>query len=618
MCGIFALLLSHPLDPTDVECGRRGRDMLVHRGPDGAGEFIDRGRGVYIGHRRLKIIDLTERAAQPMQAGGLVLAYNGEIYNYGELRQELGAGGCSFRSESDTEVLLALWQKHGSAALDKIEGMFALILWDGRGARLAVDRFGEKSLFVAETADGVIVSSELRPILSVVRPAVDLDDDLVAEYMSLGYVSLPRTFYRGVRRLEPGTMISVSNGRIGATERYWQPPTLQRGRGPAQPLSERELDRLQALIVDSLRLRLVADVPLCLFLSNGIDSSLVAAICAQDLKRPVETLTVTFPGGDAPDESEAAAAFARRVGIAHRSIAVRDHVGSLTPQSLLDVFGQPNDNTGVVAVQGLAAAARSGGYTVGLTGNGGDEAFFGYQKQAFAWRYRRVYALPEALRGLFGELTTLAVPFSKRAAIFRDVFAVGDHERYAALKNRWALPLLRNFRGFGRWSQRRFGGETDFSMQVPEFERRDVLPGSQLLAVDHGSMKASVELRTPFLDRRLVEALAEFDARSFLAFGRKSVLRRLLARYVPLESVERGKKGLVFPAAPFVEHLQRDAPDGVRVSDSVVATIWERRYEPHWQRLAVRLSLLQALPRWLRRNLSAPTAGPDRVATATI
>jgi asparagine synthase (glutamine-hydrolysing) len=599
MCGIFALLTRRPLTGNDLKLGRAGREALVHRGPDAAGEFVDTQGGLYLGHRRLKIIDLSERAAQPMRAENHVLAFNGEIYNYTDLKREHEAAGRVFRSDSDTEVLLAEWLKYGSAALDRIDGMFAFVMWDGEQAWIAVDRFGEKSLYLAENESGVVVSSELRPLVDLLELSPGWDDEFVAEFMTLGYVSLPRTGYKNVSRLEPGSLVRVSAGVRRESRRYWRLPEVQQGRGKVEEISEKNLDRIQEAILSSLRRRLVADVPICIFLSNGVDSSLVAAMCAKDLGQTIGALTVTLPDGGAPDESAAAERFAANVGIDHRRVTVSDPPQMTGPRYLLDVFGQPNDNTGVTSVHGLARAARSLGYVVGLTGNGGDEAFFGYQKQAFAWRFRHLYALPERLRLFLGWMSAPLDAIWNKASIFRDVFSVRDGERYVSLKNRRVLGVLRQMPGFDAWRRRRFDGGPAFPMFVPDFERRDVLPGQQLLAVDHGSMAASVELRTPFLDRRLFEILAEFDPRAFLAFGHKSVLRRLLARYVSLNLVGTAKMGLVFPPVRFSPSLSSEVPLGSRIPTRAAAAILANRTSPDWERLAVRLALLQAWPQWL-------------------
>ncbi|MEQ8247514.1 MAG: asparagine synthase (glutamine-hydrolyzing) [Alphaproteobacteria bacterium] len=593
MCGVFGMFLSRPLREDDIALGRQGNELLAHRGPDGQGEFFDIGDGVYLGHRRLRIIDLSERAKQPMTRGKTTICYNGEIYNYAELGADLAAAGVCLGTSSDTEVLLQGWLHWGPAVLDRLDGMFAFALWDGATGILAADLFGEKPLYYSETEDGVYAASEIKVLAELLGSAQALDESRLAAFMALGFVPAPETAYRGIKRVMPGTYLIVQDGKISKTVKYWTTPSGEPGRGPVQQLSEKALDRIQEALVLSVSRRLVSDVPLCLFGSSGVDSSLVAGIIGRDLGADIEMLTIRFKD-TAVDESVEAAAMARDVGVEHRIVDGVAQPQDVGWNSLLDLFGQPNDNMSILASLQLAEVARENGYVVGLVGSGGDEAFYGYLKQQFFWRHRRIMALPEPVR-LASRIMSPLAPFSSRIRLFLDLVAVPDGERYIAVKNQPAYRALKQIPSMKLWAKYAFAETgTPLEFEVPRIERDCVLPGSQLDSLDLGSMHVGVELRTPFLSRGLFELLANYDPRSFLAFGQKSIGRRLVARYLPKSGAANGKKGFVFPLDQLLAASMRE-PSVAGLPATVSSEIWKNRFSGSgWGRLAVRLAQADA------------------------
>ena len=593
MCGIFALFSKTPLTDELIRLGRAGMAALEHRGPDARGEFVDRDAGVFLGHQRLKIIDLSEKAAQPMGKAGLTIAYNGEVYGFRAVRRALEEKGEHFLSESDTEVVLSAWRYWGPDAVDHLDGMFAFTLWDGAEAWLVTDHFGEKMLYAATTPWGLAVSSELDALRRTLSPTPRFDAEVVDEFLALGYVSAPRTFYPAIVKLPPASRFCVRGGEIRSREQYWMPPEPEPGRGPVRPIPDSGLDRIQAALVESTSRRLIADVPLCLFLSSGVDSSLVAGVIARDLNASVQCLTIDAPAGNAQDESIAAARIAAHLGLPHRVVAQEPFLDQVGIADLLRLFGQPNDNTGIVSVIAVAAAARQQDFVVGLTGFGGDEIFRGYQKQTFAWENRGLYAKPAWARQLLGRALHAVRPRDSRVRAFEALFALPDNLRYLALKNNPAIAWLRQLPGFDAWAAARFAGRAPFHDQVARFEIADVLPGSQLPAADIGAMSRGVELRTPFLDRRLVETVAAFDPRALLAFGQKSVLRRLQARYVPAEIARKGKVGFVYPVQRVLAERPAPAALPIAVAPGWIQSLWDQRGKSEFQRLTLRLALLE-------------------------
>ncbi len=560
---------------------------------------MDRSAGVYLGHRRLAIIDLSQGGHQPMLRDGLAISFNGEVYNYRHLRDRLSAAGERFQTKSDTEVLLAAWRRQGVQALETVDGMLALALWDGSDGWLAVDRFGEKSLYYATTPAGVYVSSELPVLVRLLAPSVDMSPSGLLAFYALGYVPAPATIYANIRRLRPGHSVRIARGEAQIPVRYWTPPFGIPGRGRPRPLSERELDKVQEALVESTRMRLEADVEPCVFLSSGVDSALIAGMMTRDLGRQAQCITVSFPVGAASDETAAARSIAGRLGLKHEAVESRDDPQAIGVDYMFGLFGQPHDNLTVASVHQMAAAAAGRGFRLALTGMGGDEAFLGYLKYGLFYKRRHYFNLPYGLRRAAGALASPLAPAIPAARAFSSLCAVPDAERYLAVKNLPAYDALRAVPGMAEWARDSFGAwPGPIEYDVPHHDVLETMPNSQLTTLDLGSMRASLELRTPFLSHRVQELVATFDPRSLLAFGQKSVLRRLLHRYLPPDAIESRKRGFSFPSDRFLSQFTR-VPAAPGVPQATAERIWKRRLEARgWRNLATRMAISAAFPAW--------------------
>ncbi len=593
MCGIFGFLLNRPLAGADLERGRRATARLRHRGPDGSGEWMDLERGAYLGHTRLAILDRSEANAQPLSRAGLTLTYNGEIYNFVELREELEAAGHGVTTSGDTEVLFTAWREWGPAALDRFDGMYAFALYDGVRLHLVTDPFGEKPVFWAKTAEGVYFASEAQVLIELLALGFAPSQQEVTSFLALGYLPAPATGYPGMEALPPATHLTLDAGGVVAQRRYWCPPAPQRCGGPVRPLSEAELDRIHEVLTGSLARRLRADVPLGLFLSSGVDSTLVAAILAKDLRADVTAYTVSFPDG--ADESAIASGIARRLGLHHRVIDSRENEDWRdAPGQLAALYATPNDNLTVMAVRQMSELARSR-MTVALSGLGGDEIFFGYQKYVFLYRKRRHYRL-------LAPIVNLAAPFDgalRRLRAWRTASQLlrgCDGWRYLALKNSGMRELLEQLPGVEAWACGLLtDGGTDLAFRVRDFDLHNTLPGSIIPPIDRGSMRAGLEVRTPYLSRDLIETVARLDPRSFLAHGQKEPLRRLLDRYLPREALYAGKQGFVFPETRYLKTCPDQAPEAPLAPEGFREQAWRNRVRPEYGRLAIRIALLARL-----------------------
>lgn len=606
MCGIFAMFLSRPLTEADIAAARAATAQLRHRGPDAQGEWVDRANGVFLGHTRLSIIDLTSSSAQPMHKAGCALSYNGELYNYRALREQLGQLGEVFESKGDVEVFLRAWRRWGPDALNRFDGMFASALWDGEAGHLVVDAFGEKPLLWAETKDGVYVSSEMSVLADLVRPQPQDDPEAWAAFYSLGYFPAPTTGYRGVHRLAPASRLKILQGRACAAIRYWTAPRATPVRGPVRPVSEEQIGQLQRALSESTAGRLEADVPVGLFLSGGVDSSLVACLASRDLGVRVDALTMEFPQASVQDEAPAAARIAAALGLSHQVLRCNDAPELFGPAALLDLYGEPSEFVTVFSLLQLSAAVAQT-YKVALTGFGGDEVTWGYGKHAHFYQRRRWFRAPARLRRLLGRG---AAPLGAMGRNFAATVGVEDWEIYLAQKNGGAVDWLRQLPGFTNWARRATNpaGEP-IEYWVPRFELLDVMPGQHLVGTDLGSMRHGLELRTPFLSRQVLETVATFDPRALIAFGQKSVLRRLLARYLPPELTDQPKTGFTFPLDRFLAGTPPGTAPGTR--PGAVDSAWRHRFDSNARgRIAVRvLEAGMFLERCMARDASRVAFG---------
>ncbi|MBI1318984.1 MAG: asparagine synthase (glutamine-hydrolyzing) [Candidatus Hydrogenedens sp.] len=551
MCGIAGSTA------TDAAILDAMADRLGHRGPDGRGRWHDTGVGMV--HTRLAIIDLTDHAAQPMISpdGRYVLTFNGEIYNYKELRRDLEAMGEHLRTQSDTEVLLLLLARHGSAALVRLSGMFAFALWDRerRELLLARDRLGIKPLVYAPLpGGGLAFASEITALAA--HPGVDLACDRAAlsAYLACLYVPAPATIHRGIRKLPPGHLLRWQAGEAVAVEPWWQPAYAGSRTPTLDEATEELLPLLRAAVTDHM----VADVPVGCFLSGGIDSSVIAALMAEEQRRrggpPVATFTMTFEAA-AYDERGPAAQVAAHIGAQHTELPAEPRLAGLL-QTMVGHFGEPFGNPTALLINDLSRKAREH-VTVALVGDGGDEVFGGYpryQGGLLAGRYRRL--VPGWLRrGVVAPLTGL-IPEShsgrhglRRAREFLTGANLPDAQMYAAWVEYFSPAERQELLGLGEAPPSPIA---ELYARAPSPDPLDAmqqtdllsfLPGNLLAYGDAMSMAHALELRLPLLDYRVVEAVGRIAPGLRMAQGKKTLLKAVARRLLPAEIVDRPKLG---------------------------------------------------------------------------
>ena len=564
MCGIAGYFL--PEGCAGVSTVKPMCDLIRHRGPDDEGFHID--GGCALGMRRLSIIDLsTGRQPISNEDGSVWVVFNGEIYNYRELRDDLEARGHVFRTRSDTETLVHLYEQYGAAGIARLRGMFAYALWDARAKRLllARDRFGKKPLYYAILPRGIYFASELKCLRAAGVP-LEIDRHAMRLYCQFNYIPDPWTPFQAIRKLMPASWLLYDADGSHREEVYWRLP--RPAKVPPDGLSEdAACDELRRIFDESVRLRMIADVPLGAFLSGGIDSGSVVASMAMQSREPVKTFSIGFEEAS-HNELAAAALVARKYKTEHHEIVLRPDCVNLVP-SLVGYFDEPFGDSSAIPTF-LVSEFASRHVKVALSGDGGDELFAGYDSVRVTARMRRADQIPGVLRGVLSALAGV-LPYSAYGKNFlRAVSRPDSLARYFELNSApyylrsrllqpdWMLPAD------GAYLERDFAycalaDEADPVVQALFFEIHAKLTGDMLVKVDRMSMANSLEVRSPLLDQELAEFAMRIPYSWNIRDGRgKRLLVKALGERLPPELLSLPKKGFALPLAAWFRGPLRD------------------------------------------------------------
>jgi len=565
MCGIHGIFRFDQTTVAPAMLSAMG-NVTRHRGPDDEGLHIDGPCGIAM--RRLSIIDLAG-GHQPLSNAddSLWLVCNGEIYNYKELRSELQAKGYHFKTGSDSEVLLHLYDAEGDDFVLRLNGMFDFALWDARRKRLLIgrDRLGVKPLYVMQDDKQLAFATEAKALLALPGCRAELNREAVASYLHLGYVAAPACIFKGIRKLPPGTLLAIENNGVREW-RYWRLPARI-----AHGLSEGEwIERVRAQVEESVRMQMVSDVPIGAFLSGGVDSSAVVAFMAKHSSQPTRTYAIGFTGGAAEtlyNELPYARRVAKLFGTQHQEILVKPDVISLLPK-LLWHMDEPLADTAFITTFLVSEFARQDVKVI-LSGVGGDELFGGYRRylgEHYAQRYLRLPAwlrqtagavarqlpsdrhsgLLNTLRLAKGFLATAELSPDER---YRSYLQVLDRQTISSLllqtDTHQADPLMLAFA--------QAGTEDDLNRMFA-VDAETQLPDDLLLLTDKMSMAVSLECRVPLLDHQLVELAAAMPAQIKVRGGRlKHVLKESLAGVLPDDILNRKKRGFGTPMGAWLK-----------------------------------------------------------------
>ena len=564
MCGIAGTLAVDAAAAADGEAVRRMCDAMVHRGPDDHGYLND--GACALGHRRLSIIDLRPEGAQPMtnEDGSIAVVVNGEIYNFQALRRDLEAKGHTFKSRSDSEVIVHLYEEEGVDFLDHLRGMFALALWDARRRRLVLarDRFGKKPLFYHADAKGLVFASELGALAESGRFERRPNIDAIDAFLSLQYVPSPWTAFEGVHKLPAGCRLICENGKIGAPERYFELRFDQPTTGSLPELTE----RLHEHVLDAVRVRMVSDVPLGAFLSGGLDSSLVVAMMAMQSTQPVKTFSVGFTSKDF-SELPYAKMVSDRYGTDHHEIVVEPDMASVIPEFVRH-YGEPFADSSALPTWYLCEYTRTG-VTVALSGDGADEAFAGYRRYSHSRTARVLRGLPGPLpTALAKTLGSIPIPAAQQVRDYGRRLMEPEHVRFLGLaahiphEDRVALysePMRQRFAE--DLVARRFGElyaastASDPVNRLLDLDIQTYLTDDILTKVDIASMAHSLEVRCPLVDQELMAFAASLPGSMKLrGLTTKLILREVAKPLLPEKILRRRKQGFGLP----VDRWMRD------------------------------------------------------------
>lgn len=645
MCGFAGFFTSKLLGAAESRAAvERMIAPIQHRGPDDRGVWVEPQGALALGFRRLAIIDLTERGHQPMASasGRFMMVFNGEVYNFMELRRELEASGARLQGHSDSEVMLAAFERWGVvAAVPRFVGMFALAVWDlrERTLHLVRDRFGKKPLFVYAEPGFVSFGSEIKALIAGPRFDKTLDPDALTSYLRYLYVPAPRSIYRHVVKLLPGHILTLrdANAPLPREEAYWSIEDVARS-GLAQPFDGSDDEAIaegERVIGEATRQRMVADVPLGAFLSGGIDSSTVVAFMQSASERPVRTFSIGFDEADY-DETEHAVRVARHLGTDHREIHLTaDDALRLVPQ-LPDWFDEPLADPSQLPTFLICQEARRE-VTVALSGDGGDELFGGYNRYVRGERLiEAAMRLPAFGRRILGFGPRVLNPASwnrlarvaealvparlwhreageqlhKTADVLRHDAPAGMYRSLLSAAFQKPSALVRGGREHPGAVERIMGGNEDMGLmeRMMLTDQLEYLPDDLLAKVDRVSMAVSLEVRVPLLDHRVAEFAWRLPRRFKVRDGEtKWLLRQILYRRVPRALVERPKMGFSVPIDRWLRGALRGWAEDLLSVDSLreSGALNPKVARAQWERFKANGAGVSAMGIWALLNFQA-------------
>jgi asparagine synthase (glutamine-hydrolysing) len=594
MCGIAGCY-----QQTDGESlVRVMNDRIAHRGPDASGlqSFCDDRVSVVLAHRRLSIIDLSRAADQPFTSGGLTISYNGELYNYKEIRSELAATGVEFKTACDTEVVLEAWRRYGPRALERFRGMFAFAIFDEKTAKLflARDQMGIKPLYYVARQDGVVFASELKAIVAGLGKELEVDRTTLVASMLYYWVPDQRCSVLGVHKLQPGCYMEVSpDGKVRA-DRYFSLPQL------AADAATRDREDLREVVERSVEAHLVADVGVSSFLSGGLDSSIVTVL-AKRANPDLDAYTIRFRAEDQrleamPDDAIYARRLATRFGIPLHEIEIAPDIVELLPR-MVDVLDEPIGDPAAINTLLMCEAAREAGVKVLLSGMGADELFGGYRKHVACMLAARYQSVPSPLRGAIRSAVDV-MPVTARGRGLRYVRWAKRFLTFAELPEEEAFRRSYTLYSPAELSQlldpeldrcvsdvieehRQIYFDTALRDRVNRMclaDARLFMTGLNLTYTDRASMAASTEVRVPFVDPSVATAAFTLRGSDKIRGTRQKVaLKKAATEWLPTEIVNRPKASFSAPLRAWVAHELRGYVDDVLLGGELTSSGFVRR-----------------------------------------
>ena len=594
MCGIAGLIkYCHGDIAADIKAMR---DVFPYRGPDDKGCWIHPGRMLALGHRRLSILDPTMAGHQPMQdeENGLVIIFNGEIYNYLEIREDLRAKGCYFKTGTDTEVILKAFAQWGEACLHHFNGMFAFAIWQEKEQRLFIarDRLGIKPFYYFENNQGFYFASEIKAIRAVLPESPAVQDELIDAYMSFGYVPGENTLLKGVKRLLPGHYMfkRVGNDEPVLLKKYWDLSfTDNEDRG-----EDYYLENARSLLDSAIDLRLRSDVPLGIFLSGGLDSSAVVGLLAPRVNEPLKTFSVAYDFGSQFNETAYARQVAKKFNTDHHEIFITpDDFRDFIPR-FIHLMDEPVTESAAISLYFVSKLAKEQ-VTVVLSGEGSDEIFAGYDLYRYMAVLEKYFRYGgKAITGFLAGLGGYLLPDGNKLAKYLILGALPLEQRYKGIstyEERYKKRLYNDAFSLACREQKNDAVKrflTDLFKQTSNndvlnrmlyFDTKTWLVDDLLIKADRMSMAASLELRVPFLDYRLVEFAASMPVKYKIKNSQgKYLLKKMMQDVLPKETIYRKKMGFPTPLKMMFEgDLYGYAQDVLLSASGKISTYFARK-----------------------------------------
>ena len=590
MCGLFGFKLKTPLEDSTIYEAKKKLEDLKHRGPDNIGFWFDKKEGIFLGHTRLSIIDLTKDSNQPISKKNHHMIYNGEIYNHKILKKSLETKGVNFQTKGDSEVLIEEWINSGKETLLKLEGMFAFAIYDGKELIIARDIFGEKPLYYVNNKEGFFFSSEIGILKSFLNLKFSPSEDDIYSFLALGYLQGSNTGYDQIKSLSPSSIIVLDKKNNIKFKEYYKIDNIKQ-KNKKKSFEKKDQNNFKNILCESIESRMISDVPVGIFLSSGLDSSLIASIVSKEFNRKVDCFSVSF--ADGVDEFDLAKKISDYLG--HNMIKIdsyTDYDWLNIPDNLFKLYETLNDNiTGeLVRIMSVKAKER---ITVALSGIGGDELFCGYNNYDFFLRNQNLLD-NKYLNYLSAILYKTPIKNLERFKSFYYKVNGNNSYKYIGTKH-WIYNYLVKNSSLKKIDLQNMNEENSIFSSIKKYDLQQTLPNYYLSANDLGSMRSSLEMRSPFLNKKILEFSNDFDEKFYVQNGKKFFIKNLLKEYLPQNLINKKKLGFIFPIARYIKNIKISDIKNDFIDKKTLEFLWQNKEKKDFVKFIMRLNILNKI-----------------------
>ena len=581
MCGIFGFYLNRKISENEILDAKKNLNLLSHRGPDFSSYFIDKENGIFLGHTRLSIIDLSDKNNQPFIKGNNILAYNGEIYNYKELKNKYLDKDIQFITKGDTEVLIEILSLNDFNKLSLIDGMFAFAFLNKKNLYLGRDIYGEKPLYFYQNKSGIFFASEQKPIINFCKLRKTINIDTNNEFINFGY-NFKNKFY-DISDVKPGNILHINDGKIIKDKNFDKIPFIK-NKNNFRSFKEFDINLVKNILIESISNRLNSDVPLGLLLSSGNDSSLVAAIMKKELNYDFETVTYSF-NNKKYDETNFVKDLCKNLKITNHLINKEVNNSDNIYKEAIKLFDVPNDSITGINVFNICMEMKKH-FKVGLTGLGGDEIFYGYYKHRFIYKYQKI------LTNNFFKRIMRYLNFTnfKNIKKFNTYNYPNNLEIILSLKNNpyFNNKIIKNSFKYEEYESLFSEADDDLFSFFNFFDLNYDLKNSIIPSIERGSMMASSELRTPYLNKKLHNYILQFNYNDIMSKGQKWIQKEILSKYIPKDLINYNKMGFINPPISNVNNIGE-----ANIDPKISYAIQNIKKDNRWSRFFLRSKIIE-------------------------